>query len=74
MIPGFSSTIINILRTFSNERDNTLEMFQVKAVVSWIKLATESDNGNLILIWLHRHFQQKKHEGAVLSKILVLKS
>ena len=34
MIPGFSSTIINILRTFSNERDNTLEMFQVKTVVS----------------------------------------
>ena len=37
---------------------NTPEMFQVKTGCE-LKLAAESDNANLILIWSHCHFKQK---------------
>ena len=33
-------------------------MFQVKKVCE-LKLAADSDNANLILIWSHHHFHQK---------------
>ena len=42
-------------------------MFQVK-IGCELKLAADDDDANLMLIWPHRHFQQKKVKVLLLPK------